>query len=228
MTLARPLFALSMAALIAAGTALAPAQQAIAQSRAAPRAPAPAPAPALTGDLLRVQQHLSAMTTLVADFTQTDRRGAVQSGRLTLRQPGHIRFQYAPGNPLLIVADGRSLTLIDYEVRQVQRWPIRNSPLSVLIDPGANLVRYGRLNDTGHAGTISIEVRDPARPEYGMITMVFERDAAAPAGLRLYGWVALDAQRQRTTIRLTNARYGTAVADSMFRWRDPRTATRGR
>lgn len=194
-----------------------------AQTRAAPR-----PAPALTGDLLRVQQHLSAMTSLVADFSQTDRSGQVQNGRLTLRQPGRIRFQYAPGNPMLIVADGRSLTLIDYEVRQVQRWPIRNSPLSVLIDPEANLVRYGRLIDTGDRNTISVEVRDPARPEYGMITMVFIRDGASPAGLKLYGWVALDAQQHRTSIRLSNQRYNVPVADSMFRWRDPRPATRGR
>ena len=181
-----------------------------------------AQAPALTGDLLRVQQHLTAMTSLTADFAQTDRQGQVQNGRLTLKQPGRIRFQYAPGIPLLIVADGRSLTLIDYEVNQVQRWPIRNSPLAVLIDPQANLVRYGRLIDTGSAETISVEVRDPARPEYGMITMVFTRDARGPGGLNLYGWVALDAQRNRTSIRLTGQRYNAPVADNMFRWRDPR------
>lgn len=179
-------------------------------------------APALTGDLLRVQQHLSAMTSLTADFVQTDRQGQVQNGRLTLKQPGRIRFQYAPGIPLLIVADGRSLTLIDYEVNQVQRWPVRNSPLAVLIDPAANLVRYGRVIDTGSAETISVEVRDPARPEYGMITMVFTRDARAPGGLNLYGWVALDAQRNRTSIRLSGQRYNVPVADSAFRWRDPR------
>ena len=217
--------ALALTAALSAGSiAILPmATPLVAQTRAAPRA-----APALTGDLLRVQQHLSAMTSLVADFSQTDRSGQVQNGRLTLRQPGRIRFQYAPGNPLLIVADGRSLTLIDYEVRQVQRWPIRNSPLSVLIDPEANLVRYGRLIDTGDRNTISVEVRDPARPEYGMITMVFIRDAASPAGLKLYGWVALDAQNHRTSIRLTNQRYNVPVADSMFRWRDPRPAARGR
>lgn len=185
--------------------------------------PAAPRAQALTGDLLRVQQHLSAMSSLTADFTQTDRSGQVQAGRLTLKQPGRIRFQYAPGNPLLIVADGRSLTMIDYEVRQVQRWPVRNSPLAVLIDPQANLIRYGRLSETGTPETISVEVRDPARPEYGMITMVFTRDAASPAGLKLFGWVALDAQRNRTSIRLTNQRYNVAVADNAFRWRDPRT-----
>lgn len=209
----------AVAALLTTGTALAfSAAPAEAQQRRAP-------APALTGDLLRVQQHLQAMTSLTADFTQTDRRGQVQSGRLTLKQPGRIRFQYAPGIPLLIVADGRSLTLIDYEVRQVQRWPVRNSPLAVLIDPGANLIRYGRIADTGSAETISVEVRDPARPEYGMITMVFTRDARAPGGLNLFGWVALDAQRNRTSIRLTGQRYNVPVADSMFRWRDPRAPT---
>lgn len=208
--------AASAAIALAGGTALAlSAVPADAQQRRAQ-------APALTGDLLRVQQHLSAMTSLTADFTQTDRQGQVQNGRLTLKQPGRIRFQYAPGIPLLIVADGRSLTLIDYEVNQVQRWPIRNSPLAVLIDPQANLLRYGRLVETSSRETISVEVRDPARPEYGMITMVFTRDARGPGGLNLYGWVALDAQRNRTSIRLSGQRYNVPVADTMFRWRDPR------
>lgn len=194
---------------------------------AAPTAPAVAQA-APTDDLARVQQHLTAMQTLTADFAQTDRAGQVLTGRLTLKQPGKIRFQYQEGVPLLIVADGRSLTMIDYEVRQVQRWPVRNSPLAALIDPQANLLRYARLRDTGDPNAISVEIRDPRRPEYGMITMIFQRHASAPAGLRLYGWVALDAQDHRTTIRLTNQRYNAPVADSAFRWRDPRPTTRGR
>ncbi len=217
MTLVFKTFAAASAAIaLAGGTALTlSAGPAEAQQRRAQ-------APALTGDLLRVQQHLTAMTSLTADFTQTDRQGQVQNGRLTLKQPGRIRFQYAPGIPLLIVADGRSLTLIDYEVNQVQRWPIRNSPLAVLIDPQANLLRYGRLVETSSQETISVEVRDPARPEYGMITMVFTRDARGPGGLNLYGWVALDAQRNRTSIRLSGQRYNVPVEDNMFRWRDPR------
>lgn len=180
-----------------------------------------------TGDLLRVQQHLQAMQTLRADFRQTDRNGQVLNGTLTLKSPGRIRFQYQ-GTPLLIVADGRSLNMIDYEVRQVQRWPIRNSPMAVLIDPAANLMRYARLRPSDDANTISVEVRDPRRPEYGTITMVFQRDGAAPAGLRLYGWVAIDAQDHRTTIRLSNHRYNQPIADSAFRWRDPRPTTRNR
>jgi outer membrane lipoprotein-sorting protein len=181
-----------------------------------------------TGDLLRVQQHLQGMQSLRAAFRQTDRNGQVLNGNLTLKSPGRIRFQYQEGIPLLIVADGRSLNMIDYEVRQVQRWPIRNSPMAVLIDPAANLIRYARLRPSDAADTIGVEVRDPRRPEYGTITMVFQRDATAPAGLRLYGWVAIDAQDHRTSIRLSNHRYNEPIADSAFRWRDPRPNTRNR
>ena len=221
-------------ALTAAGMAIvahiSPAQaqaQSGAQSGVRQRAQPPAPAP-LTGDLLLVERHLSAMQTLTADFTQTDSHAQQLAGRLTIKSPGRIRFQYQPGVPLLIVADGSALTLIDYDVRQVQRWPIRNSPLAVLIDPSANLVRFGRLRPTLDNQTISVEVRDPRRPEYGMITMVFQRDQAGPAGLRLYGWVALDAQRRQTSIRLSSVRYNAPVDDSTFRWRDPRPVTHGR
>ncbi|MCE7798574.1 outer membrane lipoprotein carrier protein LolA [Sphingobium sufflavum] len=189
-----------------------------------------APAQAQTGqpaDLALVQRHLRAITTLTAQFSQTDRNGQVQNGQLSWKQPGHIRFQYAAPNPLLIVADGKSLYMIDYEVRQVQRWPIRNSPLGALLDPTRDLSRYGKLIQTGDPSVVSMEVRDPDHAEYGVINMVFQRDAQAPAGLRLYGWVARDAQGNRTSIKLSGTSYGAPIPDSAFRWKDPRPAQRG-
>ena len=124
------------------------------------------------------------------------------------------------------MADGRSLTLIDYEVKQVQRWPIRNSPLSALLDPGQDLGKYGRLVPTSSDNVISVEVRDPKRPEFGLITMVFVRKAGAPGGLTLNGWVALDSKNNRTTIRLSDIKFNTGISDSNFTWRDPRPRKR--
>jgi outer membrane lipoprotein-sorting protein len=178
-------------------------------------------------DLALVQRHIRSITTLTADFAQTDRSGQVQTGKLLWKQPGNIRFQYEPSNPLLIVADGKSLYMIDYEVRQVQRWPIRNSPLGALLDPSRDLSRYGKLVQTGDPRVISMEVSDPAHPEYGVITLVFQRDSDGPVGLRLYGWVTRDAQGNRTSIRLTAVKYGAPIAESAFRWKDPRPQQRG-
>jgi outer membrane lipoprotein-sorting protein len=196
----------------------------------APLASAPlaaqAPAAQARGDLDRAVAALRAITTLKADFTQTDRNGQRVTGVLTLKSPGRIRFQYAPGVPMLIVSDGKALTLIDYEVRQVQRWPIRNSPLGALLDPNRDVSRYGTLQPTIDPNVVSVEVRDRAHPEYGVITLIFVRKPSAPGGMELVSWVALDSQNKRTTIRLSNHQYGLGVPDSAFRWNDPRQPTR--
>ena len=176
--------------------------------------------------MARVVAHMKAVGTMTASFTQTDRNGQSLSGKLLLKRPGHIRFEYQKGVPLLIVADGRALTMIDYEVKQVQRWPIRNSPLAALLDPGQDLARFGKLMPTSTDDVISVEVRDRKRPEFGVITMVFVKQAGAPGGLTLNGWVALDSKNNRTSIRLANVKFNGAIADSSFKWKDPRPVRR--
>jgi outer membrane lipoprotein-sorting protein len=182
----------------------------------------PLAAQAASSELDRAVAALRGITTMTADFIQTDRNGQRLSGEMTLKRPGKIRFQYQKGVPLLIVSDGKALTMVDYEVRQVQRWPIGNSPLGALLDPKRDVARYGKLVPTGNPDVTSIEVRDPKHPEYGRITMIFVRDPSAPGGMELTSWVALDSQNKRTTIRLDNQRYGVAVADNAFAWTDPR------
>jgi len=129
-----------------------------------------------------VVRALRSITTMKADFVQTDRSGQSVRGELTLKNPGRIRFEYERGVNMLVVSNGRSLTLIDYEVNQVQRWPISNSPLGALLDPNRDVKRYGKLVPTSNSNVISVEVKDPGKPEYGTITMIFTRDASAPGG----------------------------------------------
>ena len=183
--------------------------------------PAPIAAQA-TGDLAAVQKHLQSVETMTANFSQADRNGKVLTGVLTLKKPGKLRFQYEKGVPILIVAEGGALTFIDYSVKQVQRWPIKNSPLGVLLDPTRDITRYAKLVPGYDQRIVSVEANDPKHPEYGRITLVFVRNASAPGGLMLQGWVALDSQNNRTTIRLTNQKFGGAVSDNTFRWNDPR------
>ena len=177
-------------------------------------------------DLARVASYIQSVKTLTADFAQTDRNGQTLTGKLTLKQPGKIRFQYQKDTGLLIVGDGSALTLIDYDVRQVQRWPIKNSPLGALINPERDFTKFSKVIQTGDKRILSVEARDPKRPEFGTITLVFNRKSSAPAGLELYGWVARDAQGNRTAVRLTGHKYNAPVADSTFRWKDPRITSR--
>ncbi|KHK92544.1 LolA family protein [Novosphingobium malaysiense] len=189
----------------------------------------PAHAASSSADQKKLAQAVAALrgiSTMKADFVQTDRKGQSVGGTLILQRPGRIRFQYEKSAQMLIVGDGKALTLVDYAVNQVQRWPISNSPLGALLDPSRDVAKFGKVVPTGNPNVVSIEVRDTEHPEYGIITLIFVRDASAPGGLELTYWVALDSQNQRTTVALSNQRYGVAIDKNAFRWKDPRPRNR--
>lgn len=176
--------------------------------------------------LADVQRHLSATETMTAAFSQEDRNGKVLTGTLTLKKPGKIRFQYQKGVPLLIVSDGKSLYFLDYQVGQKQRWPVGNSPLSILLNPDRDASKYARIVPSVDPGVVTVEAYDPKRPEYGRIRLIFVRNASAPAGLMLQGWVATDSQSNRTTIRLSQQKFNVAIPDNSFRFNEPRKPAR--
>lgn len=182
--------------------------------------------PADKKQLAQAVAALRDISTMKADFVQTDRKGQRVSGTLILQRPGKIRFQYEDSAQMLIVGDGKALTLVDYAVNQVQRWPISNSPLGALLDPKRDVAKFGKVIPTGNPNVISVEVRDTEHPEYGIITLIFVRKASAPGGLELTYWVALDSQNQRTTVALSNQRYGVSIDKNAFRWNDPRKRKR--
>ena len=201
-----------------------PIPRAIATTLALATATAVAQVPA--GDLAAVQAHLRAVRTMSADFVQTDAKGRAVSGTLQLKRPGHVRFQYQKGVPLLVVGDGKALTMIDYQVRQVSRWPIGNTPLALLLDPDRDITRFARTIPSGDAGQLLVAGADPKHREYGSITVAFRRAAGMPGGLVLEGWTVTDAQNARTTVRLANQHFNVPIGDNAFRWNDPRVRNR--
>jgi len=182
--------------------------------------PAPLVAQAAPSGLAQVQAHLRAVQTMTANFTQSDGRGRTLSGTLTLRRPGHVRFDYGRSANMLIVGDGNALTYIDYDVGQRQRWPVNDSPLSVLLNPNQDISRFAHVV-LDNAQVLMIEARDARRREFGTITIAFAKVPGAPAGLSLQGWNVRDAQNNLTTVRLSDQRFNVPVPDSAFRYREP-------
>ena len=181
----------------------------------APEAPVVAQAPQ---PLTQVTAHLKAVNTMVAAFRQTDRKGRSLTGTMTLTRPGKLRFEYQKGVPLLIVADGRKLNMIDYETKRVDSWPIGRSPLGVILNPNPDLSKVARVV-RDDSRTLLVQVRD--KPEFGTVTLGFAKVASAPAGLLLQGWTVIDGQNNRTTVKLSGQRFNVAVADSAFTFQRP-------
>lgn len=182
-----------------------------------------APAPAATsGELQAVETSLTATSSMIADFLQTDGKGRQMAGTLSLKRPGKIRFAYGGGVNMLLVANGKTLSFIDYDVGQKSSWPIAKSPLAVLLSPNPDLDRIARIVPSDNSQVIVVRARDARRPEFGTLVLAFMRASDAPGGLRLEGWTAIDAQNKKTTVRLSNQRYNVAVPDSAFTYAEPK------
>ncbi len=182
-----------------------------------------APAPAATsGDLKLVETSLAATSSMTADFLQTDGKGRQMAGALSLKRPGKIRFAYGGGVNMLLVANGKTLSFIDYDVGQKSSWPIAKSPLAVLLSPQPDLGRIARIVPGDNQNVVVVRARDARRPEFGTLVLAFQRAPGAPGGLQLEGWTAIDAQNKRTTVRLSNQRYNVAVPDEAFTYTEPK------
>ena len=179
-----------------------------------------AASPAAAASLDDVAASLKATTSLSADFVQTGADGKQLTGRMILARPGKIRFQYDKAK-LLIVGNGRTLTFVDYGVNQVSQWPVKSTPLGILLasDPDlSGVARIARISDKG----VMVEARDPKRPEFGALSILFRTSAAAPGGLALAGWTSFDAQGGQTTVQLSNIRTNADLSKADFGFRDPR------
>lgn len=177
-------------------------------------------APASATSLGDIAASLKGTTSLSADFTQAGADGRVLAGKLWLARPGKVRFQYNTAK-MLLVGNGRTLSFVDYEVKQVSQWPVRRTPLQILLANEPDLAPIARIvADT--PGGVEIAARDPKRPEFGTLSIRFTRSASAPGGLALAGWTALDAQGGRSEVQLSNVRYGASLAGVSFSFVDPR------
>lgn len=180
--------------------------------------PVAAVAEAPASDLDRVEQYLNDIKSLQASFIQEAPDGTVTEGTLSLERPGKLRFAYQPEVPLLVVSDGSTLTFIDYDLKQVTRWPIGETPLGFLVAKTVNLRDKLQVTTThGADGLIRVKVVDPARADQGFITLIFEDK---PLALR--AWEAIDAQGLKTRVTIMNPVYNTKLAASLFTYKDPR------
>jgi outer membrane lipoprotein-sorting protein len=189
----------------------------------------PAQTAATADQLAQIQTWLRSITTMTADFLQTSSAGKSARGKLILARPGKIRFEYEPSVPMLVVATGNWMSVIDYSNAQVQRWPIKDTPLSILLDPNQDIRKLARVavGPGAQPGFITIEAQDPKRPQFGKISLMFQPMPDQPGGVILNSWQVLDAQGYTTFVQLSNLRLNPKVSATAFTFRDPRPRTLG-
>lgn len=173
----------------------------------------------------QVQAYFDTVKSLAAKFYQRAPDGGITSGKLSLARPGRIRFDYEGEVPFLVVADGKTLSFIDYEIGQVTRWPVNDTPLRALLGGSTDLASIGaniEIAPGGVTGLLALHATDVEKPELGRITVYFEEMPEAAEKLRLLSWAVTDAQGQLTTVELADEQVNVEFAAKLWEFDDPR------
>lgn len=161
-----------------------------------------------------IEDFLNGITTLEAGFVQLTASGSYAKGRLYLKRPGRMRFEYDPPVPYLLVSDGTWFIYVDKQLEQVTYLPLRKTPADLLLRADfsfADGLVITRLERS--AGTVQIDVVDEDDPDLGRVTMTFIRDP-----LTLRSWTVRDQQGQRIQVTLMNPLYGLRLDNDLFRF----------
>ncbi len=159
----------------------------------------PLPAQADKIGLAELSAYLNQLATVQSDFTQVNADGSVSLGKIYIKRPGRVRFEYAPPDKSLVLASAETVAIFDGKSNQpAEEYPLKRTPLNLILAPKIDLGRAKMV--VGHnevENTTRVVAQDPEHPEYGTIELVF---TANPVALRQ--WVITDDLGQQTTVIL--------------------------
>ena len=163
--------------------------------------------------LADLSAYLNAMTTAETDFTQINADGSIATGKLYIKRPGRVRFEYAPPDRSLVLASAGSVAIFDAKSNQApEQYPLRRTPLNLILAKDVDLGRAKMVVGHVEDGTSTrVRAQDPENPEYGTIDLVFTDD---PVTLRQ--WVITDDLGQQTTVILGQLQTGGDYPPSLF------------
>lgn len=163
-------------------------------------------------DLARISAYLNSISTLEGEFVQVDPDGVLSEGQFYIHRPGRIRFEYRQPNPALVIADGFWVGVVDKRYDQVNRYPLNETPLNLILKDDIDLANEGAVQRIERSdGQMRIVAQDPQRRDSGSITMVF-----ADNPLELRQWIVDDTQGRATTVALSSTRANIPAAPENF------------
>jgi outer membrane lipoprotein-sorting protein len=171
------------------------------------------PASARELSLDEISKYLNGLQTATADFTQVNDDGSIATGKLYIKRPGRVRFEYNPPDKSLVMAGGSMVAIFDGKSNQPpEQYPLKQTPLSLILERNVDLARRNMVVGHNSDGkTTTVVAQDPDNPDYGTIRLVF---TDSPVELRQ--WLITDGAGGTTTVILGELSKGADLPASLF------------
>ncbi|MBI2718588.1 MAG: outer-membrane lipoprotein carrier protein LolA [Rhizobiales bacterium] len=159
-----------------------------------------------------ITDYINSFKELQGEFTQISPKGNMSRGVFFISKPGKMRFEYAPPNPFLIVADGTWLTIKNRDKEKGDQFPLSETPLRLVLADKVDLLNDTRIlgfDDTD--GLTSVTLEDKGSSVGGQLILVFDQKRK-----ELQQWVVIDGKGRRTTVSLENIVTGIPPDPKLF------------
>ena len=159
-----------------------------------------APVPAAEA-IARANAWLDAARVITADFVEIGPDGRRSEGTLSVVRPGRMRFEFTAPARFEIVADGRSVAVIDRKLDTQDEYFIAQTPLKFLLADHIDIARDTKVLSVAQEGAaVTIEIEDKATlGGDAHLSLVFDASTFA-----LKQWTVIDAQGFQTVVTLFN------------------------
>ncbi|MGE4562784.1 MAG: outer membrane lipoprotein carrier protein LolA [Rhodospirillales bacterium] len=172
-------------------------------------------------DMARVEDYLNSIKTIRSRFLQISSSGDYSEGRLFLSRPGHMRIEYLPPKPLMVVVADGYLTYIDTELDHATVIPLNLTPAEMLV---RETISFGSdeiiITDFDRSpGVLRLNLAKADDLLEGNMTLVF-----SDRPLELRKWIVADGQGEVTTVSLLGPEFDVPIDPQLFDYELPEAA----
>lgn len=209
-------FKLALAALMLAAAA------ALALERTAATAQSPELSEAQRAAIEQITSYFNGMRTLRGEFMQVGPKGHISTGIFHIAKPGRMRFEYAPPNPFIVVADGTWVTIKNNDKDTADQYPLSATPLRLVLAEEVDLLSEAEIISVEQSeGLTTVTLEDKQKLVPGQLVLIFDEERD-----ELQQWIIVDGQGRRTTISLTDMVAGIDPDPGLFQVELPRRGMR--
>jgi outer membrane lipoprotein-sorting protein len=157
--------------------------------------------PAQRAQVDKTSAYLSSVQQMHGHFVQVAPDGSQTQGEFYVQKPGRVRFKYDSPSPIEIIADGKSLVVLDRKLGTQDVYPLSQTPLRFLLADKIDLLRetkvVGVRADDVYV-TVVIEETQPLIGTSRLMMMLGAKD------YQLKQWTVTDPQGYNTSVAISN------------------------
>ena len=164
-----------------------------------------------------IENYLSSIHTISAEFLQASPNGDMASGKFYLERPGKLRLEYAPPTPVLMVTDGSTIIYYDKELDQISRIPMDSTLVGFLAQERVKFDKAVIVTGFENVdGILRVSLVQQDRPKDGTLTLEF-----SDRPLMLHNMIVTDNSGQKTAVGLNKTRFNVTLDNALFVFKDP-------